>query len=184
MTNVMWFYCSHCGFCQQEPGYCTKCLVEGEGNRMSMAVLSPHRIQPHAEAQIVHWLKTRGGIAIWNSANLSNLGASWTCPVLGEDGKPAPKPSWQAGRIIRTITDSNDVIVEIPKEVKRFHVAIRRGSQGMSLKCTDASTRKIRTACAKAGDESWYEFDYMTQEAVIYVAAETRPLNMSIGDPQ
>ena len=46
----------------------------------------------------------------------------------------------------------------------------------MLLKCSDASSRRIRRECAKAGEESWYEFDYATQEAVVFVPGESKPL--------
>lgn len=35
------------------------------------------------------------------------------------------------------------------------------------LKCTDASTRRIRAAVERAGEGAYHVFDYMTQEAVI-----------------
>lgn len=54
-------------------------------------------------------------------------------------------------------------------EVKRFHVAVRWGAQGFSLKLTDGATRNVRRALAKAGEGSTYTFDYDTQECVIYM---------------
>jgi hypothetical protein len=56
-------------------------------------------------------------------------------------------------------------------EVKRFHVAVRIGGQGFCLKVTDGGTRRIWRELAKAGTGSFYEFDYNTQEAVIYKEA-------------
>ena len=124
------------------------------------------------------WIKNRGGIAIWPSINLSNPGASWSTPALAEDGKPYSKPTWQAAnQPERIITTEDDVLVRTPKEVKRFYVAIRRSSNGLAFKCTDGATRRIRAACAKAGEEAWYEFDYATQEAVIFVPGTETPLN-------
>ncbi len=75
-----------------------------------------------------------------------------------------------------TITDPAEVVVDVPKEVKRFRVAIKVGSQGMLLKCSDAASRRIRKECQRAGEESWYEFDYATQEAVVFVPGESKPL--------
>jgi len=138
------------------------------------------------------WLTKRGGIAIWKSINLGNAGASWSSPATirkgdtqdcpaGEEDQivPYPKPNWQCENTpSRIITDINEVVVEIPKEVKRFYVAVRRSGNGLSLKVTDGGTRRIRAACEKAGAGagSWYEFDYSSQEAVIYVPSETIPL--------
>lgn len=52
-------------------------------------------------------------------------------------------------------------------EVKRFHIGLRMGSQGLIVKVTDGGTRRIRHEVAKAGDGAYYTFDYGTQEAVI-----------------
>jgi len=139
-----------------------------------------HEISPENAAQILDWMKNRGGIAIWNSADLSNPGRTWTTPVKNADGTPkTEKPHWGAGGIIRVITDPAEVEVSIPKEVNRFHVAVRRGTNGLTLKLTDASSRRVRHAVARAEVEhgtAWYEFDYGSQDVVIFAAGETMPL--------
>jgi hypothetical protein len=146
--------------------------------------MKPHIVEAVNAAKIAEWLFTRGGIAIWESVNLSNPGASWTTPLNDENGQPKPKPTWQAGdEPARIITDPGWVHVVTPKEVKRFHVAIRAtGPFGMTLKCTDGASRRIRKAVDKANeklgrDECWYSFDYETQEAVIYAPGETVQLS-------
>ncbi len=139
-----------------------------------------HTCTPENVPQFKEWLQ-RGGLAIWNSANLSNPSKTWTCPLYGKDGNLKEKPSWEAGEITRIIKDSAEVVVEIPKEVRRFHVAIRRGSQGMSFKLTDGSTNKLHKIIEKVSKEynkdAWYEFDYSSQEAVIYIAESETPIN-------
>jgi hypothetical protein len=139
-------------------------------------VADPHRCTPESVPQFKKWLRTRGGLAIWNSANLSNPAKSWTCPVNDDNGRPKGKPSWEAGEIIRIITDPSEVIVDTPKEVKRFHVAIKRGDS-FNFTLTAASSRKLRAACDKAGENSWYEFDYSSQEAIIFVPGSSTPIN-------
>lgn len=139
--------------------------------------LAPHPIDPSNVDKIRMWLAERGGLALWRSINFSNIGASWTTPVNDEDGNPKGKPTWEAANEPeRIITDPAEVVVAVPKEVKRFHVAIRQGSQGMTMKLTDGATRRVRAAVAKAGEGAWYEFDYGMQDAVIYVADKTVPL--------
>ena len=68
--------------------------------------------------------------------------------------------------------------METPKEVKRIHIALRMGSQGMSIKLTSASSDRLRSACQKAAEkyhcESWYQFD--GPEAIILVPDKTVPL--------
>ena len=127
------------------------------------------------------WLQNRGGLVNWNSANLSDPCKTWTGPLNDANGNPVTKPDWQAGEITRHITDPDEVVVEVPKEIKRFHVAVRRGSQGFTLKLTDASTKRLRVAVAKISrdynKEAWYDFSYSTQEAVIFIAGSETPLN-------
>lgn len=136
------------------------------------------------------WIANRGGIAVWQSVNLSNPGASWSTPATirkgdchtgpgqeyrdtaldADDIVPYPKPTWQAGNEPTVITDPAEVEVYESKEVKRFRVGVRMGSQGFTLKVTDGGTRRIREAVAKAGEGAFHGFDYDTQEAIIYAA--------------
>jgi hypothetical protein len=123
------------------------------------------------------WIHTRSGLALWKSIDLSNPGKSWTGPVLDPTGHPSKKPYWQsADKPARIVTDVNEVEVEHAVEVKRFHVAIRPSSNGFSFKCTDGATRRIESALTKAGDDSYYEFDYDSQEAVIFKPDRITPL--------
>ena len=142
-----------------------------------------HRILAENAHQIWQWFQQRGGIAVWNSVDMSNPGRSWTTPIRDAEGKPMPRQDWRMEQTPSlTITDPAEVVVDVPKEVKRFRVAIKAGAQGMRLKCSDASSRRIRRECDKAGTESWHEFDYATQEAVIFVPGETKPLPEFIKD--
>lgn len=141
--------------------------------------MNPYRVVAGANAsKIKTWMAERGGIAIWTSINLSNPGGSWTTPLYQEDGRPSTKPTWQAAEVpSRIITDPAEIVVDEPREVKRFRVGVRRGSNNpFLLKVTDAGSQRIRRETDKAGAESWYEFDYSTQEAVIYIPGHTVPL--------
>jgi len=137
-----------------------------------------HMVTAENAAKIWGWLQDRGGIAIWKSVNLSNVGASWTTPNEQADGSKTNKPTWQAeDRPSRIITDPAEVVVSTDVEVKRFRVAVRRGSSGLSLKCTDASGRRIHAAVERAGEGAYHVFDYTTQEAVILKpAGEPMPI--------
>lgn len=139
--------------------------------------MKPHIVNVENAAKIAEWLRTRGGIAVWRSINLSNPGASWTSPVLDAGGQLAGKPTWQAANTPeRIIADPAEVIVATDKEVKRFRVGVRQSSNGMSFKVTDGGTNRIRREVAKAGENAYHAFDYSTQEAVILVPAEMVPL--------
>jgi predicted secreted Zn-dependent protease len=135
-----------------------------------------HRTTSDTAITLWKWFKERGGICVWKSVNLSNLGMSWTTPMKTADGGPPVKPTWQAeNEPSETITDPAQVVVDVPKEVKRFRVGVRMGS-GLTMKCTDAASRRIEREKEKAGENSWHEFDYYTQEAVIFVPGESQPL--------
>ena len=136
-----------------------------------------HRILAANAEQIWKWFQERGGIAVWKSVDMSNPGRSWTTPLNDADGNRMRQQDWRMEETPSlVIADPTNVVVDVPREVKRFHVAVRAGSQGLTLKCSDASSRRIRRECAKAGEESWYEFDYENQEAVILVPGESKPL--------
>jgi hypothetical protein len=142
-------------------------------------VVPPHECEPENAARMLDWIKTRGGVAIWPSLNLSNPGASWSTPALTEDGKPYPKPTWEAANEPeRIIKDASEIVVVTRREVRRFRVAIRStGPMGLTFKCSDASSRKIREAVAKVGEGASYHFDYEHQQAVIAAPSESVTLD-------
>lgn len=134
---------------------------------------------PENVGRFFEWMENRGGIAVWNSANLNNPTATWCTPIQDENGNFNKKPNWQASEIIRIITDINDIDVVTSKEIKRFHVATR--IKGLTSKVTGGGSRRIHAAVAKAKKEygdAWYEFDYYDyNNAVICVPGERTPLS-------
>jgi len=114
------------------------------------------------------WLKTRGGIAIWKSIDLSRAGQECLAPVNDAAGNKKQKPHWMyANEPAEIVTDPAMIAITVDKEVKRFHAALRVSGNGMSLKCTDASSERVRKAVDKAGEGAYYVFDHETQDAVI-----------------
>lgn len=86
------------------------------------------------------------------------------------------KPTWRAAdKPSRIITDPSEIIVVTRREVKRFRVAVRTAN-GLSIKVTDAGSKRIRREVAKAGPDASYEFDYFSQEAVIMVPDQKVPI--------
>jgi hypothetical protein len=135
------------------------------------------QVVPANAPKFIEWLKTRGGLAVWGCLDLGDAGRTWTTPFLQADGSPTPKPHWSASDApIRHVTDASEVEVCVDVEVKRFRVGLKRGS-GLTVNVTDAATRKIREAVAKAGDGAYYGFDYGTQEAVILKPDTVVPLS-------
>jgi hypothetical protein len=138
-----------------------------------------HTICSENAPRIWDWIKNRGGIAIWRSVNLCDPGRTWTTPVLDDKGDLVHKPTWQAdNEPIEIICDPEKVLVSRDQEVKRFKVAVRRGSQGFMLKCTDASSAHIRKSVSQAGNGAYHVFDYFTQEAIIMAPVDTFDLNV------
>lgn len=130
---------------------------------------------PGQRSKFEEWIKDRGGVIVWVNINLSDPGAgNIFTPATTKEGTPGrdQKPRW-SHEYSETITDITRFrFVKELKEVKRFRVAVRTGGNGLSVKCTDGATRRIRAACAKFSTETvsaLYEFDYETQEAVILV---------------
>lgn len=118
--------------------------------------------------KILDWMRTRGGIAVWVSVDLSSPGECMITPYLNMEGNVKTKPHWRMDNTPeRVITDPAMVVVSTDVEVKRFRIALRIGSQGMSIKVSDGGSRRIRKEVEKAGDGAYYVFDYATQEAVI-----------------
>ena len=116
------------------------------------------------------WIKNRGGIAHWQSIDLSDPGASCSTPARTETGEPYPKPHCKySNEPSYIVTDPDRVFLTVSKEVRRFRVAVRRGAQGFKIKCTDFASRKIENTLDKLGKDAFYEFDYSTQEAVFFI---------------
>lgn len=132
-----------------------------------------HIITEENAQKISEWLKTRGGVALWRSVDLSRPGQTAWAPVNDESGTPKGKPHWMyANEPELTVNDPGEFTVSIDKEVKRFHVAVRRGGNGFSLKLTDASSERVRKACEKAGEGAYYLFDYEDYNNCVILAPD------------
>lgn len=125
---------------------------------------------PGAQEKFAAWIKDRGGVAVWPNVNLSDPGKGPTFTPVVTDGKPTPRPHWSvASEPAEIVTNIDRFKFLTLKEVDRFHVAVRVGSQGTMLKLTDASSAKLRKRLDKYGDGARYHFDFDSQEAVIEV---------------
>jgi hypothetical protein len=119
------------------------------------------------------WIKNRGGVAVWQSQDLSNPGQSWSTPALTKEGTPYPKPHpWKTKDAPdRVITDPEDILVSEDIEVKRFRIKLEQ--RGLKIVVSDAGSARIRREIAQANDRcflregAFNRFDYATQEAVI-----------------
>lgn len=123
---------------------------------MTATTTKPHHVAEENARKFADWLKTRGGILIWNSADLGSAGRSVSTPALTEDGKPYPSPGWQFPNWDRHVTDIADVEVYTVRVVETFKIRLKRS--GMNLVLNNASDRRVRTALDRAGDGSSYRF--------------------------
>ena len=136
-------------------------------DRLKIRVLAPG-----AREKFEDWIATRGGVQIWNNGNLSDPGAGPIfTPALQKvehQRVPTEKPRWSHERG-EVVTDINRFeFVKAWKEIKRFHVAIRMGSQGTMLKLTDGSSARVRKF-EESHPGAYYRFDYETQECVFEI---------------
>jgi hypothetical protein len=136
-----------------------------------------YEIHPDHAKKIAEWLAHRGGVLIWHSAKIGSV-QTLTTPALLVDGTPDTKPPhWSMKENPEHVTDIGQVFVVEPKEVKRFHVAVRMGGQGLCIKVTDEGSNRIRKELAKAGDNAWYEFDYCDyNNCIIFNEGKKTPL--------
>ena len=105
-------------------------------------------------AKLRDWLAYRGGIAVWPPLNLSNPTGQWLTPA------DAPRPTWQAAMEPVIITHAYDVGVYESMIFKVIKVALRRSSNGLSMKLTDGSQRKLdraMAACKAAHGDAFFE---------------------------
>lgn len=113
-------------------------------------------VECHADnaARFRDWLANRGGIAVWPSINLSTPGASASTPALTTTGEPTTRPGWSyASKPSHIITNPADVGVYTEALFKAVKVGLRRSSNGMSLKLTDASQRKVDALLAACEEQ-------------------------------
>lgn len=129
---------------------------------------------PHAAERVANWLFYRGGLAHWTSLNLGAAGDTMTTPKEDQEGGLTTKPRWDLANEPTSYTyDPARVGVTIDKEVKRFHVGVRVGAQGLSMKVTDGGSRRIQREVEKAGEGAYYCFDYGDYENAVIMAPES-----------
>ena len=132
------------------------------------ASMKPHGIKAENAAQILAWIRTRGGVAVWHSTSRSCPSLSWSCPLNDEHGQRKGKPYAAAEKEPRRIiTSTDDVIVHTDVEVKRFPIEVQPGKQGSFINLTDESRVLIEKAVAAAGADAYHLFDQTTHAAVI-----------------
>lgn len=133
--------------------------------------------RPEHAGKYRDWLRTRGGLALWKSVNLSNPGAEWVTPA------DALKPTWEAAQNPTIVTDPAQVGIYTEVLFKRVRVALRMSGNGLSTKLTDHSQRKLDKAldaCREKHGSAHYRIS--TEDdgpgVNVYYTAGIEPLNM------
>ena len=129
-------------------------------------------VEPRLAAKVAAWIAHCGGLAIWESHDLGQIGKRWFTPARLTDGSIPQRPHWSCGdKPERVITDAAEVEVVERHEVRRIRIAAKPG-YGLGWQLTDASTRRLDAALAEAGDDASYAFEGNTA-AVLGVASRT-----------
>jgi hypothetical protein len=120
-------------------------------------------LQPGQRMRMAGWIEHRGGVRVWENINLSNPdGGSWYTPALTEDGRETPTPHWGVarGELLKDIRQLRFMAAE--KKVNLVRIATRMGTQGLMVKLTDHSSKKVTLACQAAkekyGEDAMYSF--------------------------
>lgn len=131
----------------------------------------PIQITPTIADYIKEFFEHRGGVKTWDSENLADPGKNlWFGPGDNQD----PPRCYATNPVVHT--DPAEFEVVVLKEVNRFPVSLRPGDINLSIRLTDASSRRLLAARQRAGEGASFQFDYTTQEAVIYVPERATPL--------
>lgn len=131
-------------------------------------------VDPRHAVRAVRWIEHCGGLAVWESQDLGQIGRRWFTPALLTDGSPAQRPHWSCGeRPARVITDPAEVEVVDRREVRRIRIAAKPG-YGLGWQLTDASSKRLDAALAQAGEDASYVFE--GNAAVILGVASRTPL--------
>lgn len=125
--------------------------------------------------RLLDWLINRGGVTIWEVADLSRAGERTFVPA------DADCPGWQyADKPVEVITDRADIGVYTEYLFDAFPVGLK--SNGMTLKLTDAAQRrvnKVMTACTAKHGNAHYRKGALPDKVAsigVYYASEAVPL--------
>jgi hypothetical protein len=90
--------------------------VKTSDDRMATITWAPHLCLTEHAAQFWTWIKSRGGVAFWQSQAIEAMGRTVQTPVNNEDGTGKAKPHWQyAESPIRIVTDPDEIVVVVAK---------------------------------------------------------------------
>lgn len=131
-------------------------------------------VDPRLGAKVAAWIAHCGGLAIWESHDLGQIGRRWFTPAQLTDGTVPQRPHWScADKPERVVTDAAEVEVVERREMRRIRIAAKPG-YGLGWQLTDASTRRLDVAVADAGDDASYVFE--GNSAAILGVASRMPL--------
>ena len=104
-----------------------------------------HECDEHNAAKFLDWIRNRGGVAVWQSVNLGNPGASWSGPMQQANGDPSSKPNWESDTKPASVhTDATKIGVYSAVLVETIPAKVK--VNGMQMVLTSGTTRRLTAA--------------------------------------
>jgi len=143
-----------------------------------------YQITPEQAPQILEWLATRGGVAVWQNCNLSShaIGSLAFTPATHDDGRPATAPSWQYGQTpVAVVTDPAAFVVQTWRETER--VKVMASKYGPPCDPIARGRTKLDAALDRAGqgatwrwDRGYYVYGSGWRQVIVEAPANEIPL--------
>lgn len=135
--------------------------------------------RPEHAGKYRDWLRHRGGLAVWSSANFADRGSTAVTPA------DALSPGWQYPGPPLIVTDPAQVGIYTEVLYKRVRVALRVSGNGLSMKLTDHSQTKLDKALVACRDKHGNSHYRISTEldgpgVNVYYTTSIEPLNMEV----
>jgi hypothetical protein len=136
-------------------------------------------VKPADAHRMLGWVRERGGLVVWESADLATAGDTVTAPWKDKAGSIKPAPHWSYTTFFAHTTDPGVPVVEDVEEAGRWSVAFKRECRGMLLRAD--SQRKVnlymqRHKADPTNPPIYYTFE--DREVVFHVIKATYPLDV------
>lgn len=134
-----------------------------------------HEVALEEAHKFLDWIRNRGGVANWKSANLGNPSASWSTPFLEVDGTPKRKPTWEAEDVPSAVhKDATRIGVYSTTLVETIPAKVLR--RGMSLVLSRGTEKKLNAALKRVekshGNSFYRKGGMLIPEIYIYASKD------------
>ncbi len=128
-------------------------------NTLESLPTKQHEVAEENAYKFAEWIINRGGLLVWESADLGDPGKSVTTPALSTAGGMTSSPHWKFPSPAFRVTTLEQVTVFTTKVVSTFTIKLKQ-SQGR-LVLNNASNRKVENEMARlreSGHSPFYRF--------------------------